>query len=175
MSMAESRGASRRHPFVAAQEARDLPALSDTLADDVVLHPPVVLTTFNGSETVGELFAADMESFEEFEVVEELSSGDTYVFFWRGRMEGRFVEGAYRFRLDSAGRVGEITVVGRPFSGLAGFMTGTGPRFARRRRGPFVATMMRLSWRPLVGLYATLEPVTRWVIRGGRRGGKGSA
>ncbi len=55
----------------------------------------MVLTPFDGRETVGELFAADMESFDEFEVVEEFSSGDTYVFFWRGRMEGRFVEGAY--------------------------------------------------------------------------------
>ncbi len=110
MSMApESRQASSRHPFVAALQARDHGALVDTLAADVVAHPPVVLTTFDGRETVGELFTADMESFEEFEVVEEFSSGDTYVFFWRGRMEGRFVEGAYRLRLDSAGRVGEIT------------------------------------------------------------------
>ncbi|MDP8931730.1 MAG: hypothetical protein M3O70_24975 [Actinomycetota bacterium] len=90
-------------------------------------------------------------------------------------MEGRFVEGAYRLRLDSAGKVREITVVGRPLSGLAGFMTGTGPRFARGRRGPVVSAMLRLSWLPLRGLYATLEPVTRWVIRGRRGGGKRSA
>ncbi len=169
MSMPEGREAAPRHPFVAALAARDHAALVHTLAPDVVLHPPVVLTTFDGRETVGELYAADMESFEEFEVVEELSSGDTYAFFWRGRMEGRFVEGAIRLRLDSAGKVGDITVVGRPLSGLAGFMTGTGPRFARRRRGPVVGAMLRLSWLPLRALYATLEPVTRWVIRGRRQ------
>ncbi len=135
----------------------------------------MVLTTFDGRETVGELYAADMESFEEFEVVEEFSGGDTYVFFWRGRMEGLFVEGVNRLRLDNAGRVREITVVGRPLSGLAGFMTGTGPQFARRRRGPVVGTMLRWSWLPLRGLYATLEPVTRWVLRGRRRAGKRSA
>lgn len=176
MSMGfESREAAPRHPFVAALASNDHPALVDTLAADVVLHPPVVLTTFDGRETVGELYAADMESFEEFEDVEEFWSGDTSAFFWRGRMEGHFVEGAYRLRLDSAGKVREITVVGRPLSGLAGFMTGTGPRFARGRRGPVVSAVLRLSWLPLRGLYATLEPVTRWVIRGRRGGGKRSA
>ncbi len=61
MSMGfESREAAPRHPFVAALASNDHPALVDTLAADVVLHPPVVLTTFDGRETVGELYAADM-------------------------------------------------------------------------------------------------------------------
>ncbi len=33
-----------RHPFAAALEARDHPALVDILAPDVVLHQPVTLT-----------------------------------------------------------------------------------------------------------------------------------
>jgi hypothetical protein len=64
-----------RHPFAAAMEARDHKALVDTLAPDVVLHSAVTRTTFDGRETVGEVYAAVIDSFEEIEVVDEFSSG----------------------------------------------------------------------------------------------------
>lgn len=160
--------ATPRHPFIVAIEARDHAALADTLAPDVVLHPAVTRTVFGGRETVAELYASVLEAFEELEVVDELRGGDTHAFFWRGRIDGRFVEGSDRLRLDGAGKVREITVVGRPLSGLATFLTGIGPRFARRRRGRVVATMLRLTARPLPPIFATLDPVTRWLARPGR-------
>ena len=109
----ETRQATRRHPFAAAIEAGDHPALVDTLAPDVVLHSAVTRSTFDGRETVGELYASVIDSFEELEVVDEFSSGDTHAFFWRGRIEGRFVEGADRLRLDEDGKVREITADAR--------------------------------------------------------------
>ncbi len=87
-----------------------------------------------------------------------------YAFFWRGRIEGRFVEGADRLRLNDAGKVREITVVGRPLSGLATFLTSIGSRFARRRRGPAIAATLRLTARSLPPMLATLDPVTRWML-----------
>lgn len=141
----------------------------DTLAPDVVLHSAVTRTTFDGRETVGEVYAAVIDSFEEVEVVDEFSSEDTHAFFWRGRIDGRFVEGADRLRLDGAGKVREITVVGRPLSGLATFLTGIGARFARRRRGRAVAAMLRATARPLPPMFAALDPVTQWLARPGRR------
>lgn len=125
-----------KHPFPAAIQARDHRALVDTLAPDVVLHSAVTRTTFEGSETVGELYAAVIDSFEEVEVVDEFSTEGTHAFFWRGRIDGRFVEGADRLRLDEAGKVCEITVVGRPLSGLTAFLTGIGARFARAGLAP---------------------------------------
>jgi hypothetical protein len=77
----ETRRAMRRHPFTTAIEARDHPALVDTLASDVVLHSAVTRTTFDGRETVSELYASVIDSFEEIEVVDEFSGGDTHVFF----------------------------------------------------------------------------------------------
>ena len=164
-----------KHPFPAAIQARDHRALVDTLAPDVVLHSAVTRTTFEGSETVGELYAAVIDSFEEVEVVDEFSTEGTHAFFWRGRIDGRFVEGADRLRLDEAGKVCEITVVGRPLSGLTAFLTGIGARFARSRRGPAVAGLLRTTARPLAPMFATLDPVTRWLARPGRRGGDRSA
>jgi SnoaL-like domain len=165
----ETPEATRRHPFPAAIAARDHSALVDTLASDVVLHSAVTQSPFEGRETVGQVYRSVLESFDEVELVDELSSGDTHAFWWRGRIEGRFVEGADRLRLDGTGKVVEITVTGRPLSGLSTFLTGIGSRFARRTRGPAVATALKLASRPLPPLFATLDPVTRWLSRPGGR------
>jgi hypothetical protein len=153
------------HPFAAAISTRDHRALVDTLSPGVVLHSAVTATPFEGRQTVGELYSSVIDSFEWVEVVDEFATGDTYVFFWRGRIEGRFVEGADRLRLDGEGRVREITVVGRPLSGLATFITGIGARFARRRRGRRVAAVLRLTALPLPPTFTLLDPVTRWLAR----------
>jgi SnoaL-like domain len=166
---AETRQATTRHPFPAAIEARDHPALVETLAPDVVLHSAVTSSPFEGRETVADVYASVIESFEEIEVVDEFASGDTHAFFWRGRIDGRFVEGADRLRLDDAGKVREITVTGRPLSGVATFLSSIGARFAHRRRGPAVGRMMRLTARPLPPMFAALDPVTRWLARPPRR------
>jgi hypothetical protein len=164
-------GAERtRHPFPAALERRDHLALVDTLASEVVLHSAVTSAVFEGRETVAELYASVIDSFEQVEIVDEFSSGASLAFFWRGRIDGRFVEGADRIRFDGDGQVREITIVGRPLSGLATFLTGIGPRFARRRRGRLVAAILRLSARPLPPMFEMLDPVSRWLTRPARRG-----
>jgi hypothetical protein len=154
-----------RNQFAAAISARDHAALVATLAPDVVLHSAVTATTFEGRQTVGELYASVIDSFDHVEVTDEFATGDTHAFFWRGRIDGRFVEGADRLRLDGAGKVREITVVGRPLSGLSTFLSGIGARFARRRRGGLVATILRLTALPLGPLFSLLDPVTRWLVR----------
>lgn len=155
-----------RHAFAAAIGARDHAALVDTLAPHVVLHSAVTATPFEGKETVSELYSSVIESFEEVEVVDDFSSGGSYAFFWRGRIDGRFVEGADRLRLDGEGKVREITVLARPLSGLSTFLTTIGAGFARRRRGKRVSTLLRVTAFPLPRTFALLDPVTRWMVRG---------
>jgi hypothetical protein len=130
-----------------------------------VLHSAVTAAPFETKDTVADIYAAVLASFEQVEVIDEFESGDTHAFFWRGRIEGRFVEGADRFRLDAEGKVREITIVGRPLSGLATFLTGIGPRFASGRRGPGVARALRLSALPLPALFGSLDPLSRWLAR----------
>jgi len=153
------------HAFAAAIAARDKDALIDTLAPDVVLYSAVTGTPFVGREVVADTYRSVIEAFEEVRIVDEFENGDTHAFFWEGRIEGRFVSGADRLRVTPDGKVREITVVGRPLSGLATFLTGIGPRLARRRRGRVVATLMRLSALPLPPLLALLDPVSRWILR----------
>jgi SnoaL-like domain len=166
---AETPQATSRHPFPAAIAARDHAALLDTLAPEVVLHSAVAETPFEGRETVGEVYASVIASFEEVEIVDEFASGDTHAFFWRGRIDGRFVEGSDRLRLDDAGKVRDITVTGRPLSGVATFLTAIGARFARGRRGPAVGRLLRITAGPLPPMFAALDPVTRWLAKPPRR------
>jgi len=153
------------HAFPAAIAARDANALIDTLAPDVVLYSAVTTTPFVGREIVADTYRSVLESFEELRIVDEFETGETHAFFWEGRVEGRFVAGADRIRLTPDGKVREITVLGRPLSGVATFVTGIGPRLARRRRGGLVATLLRVTALPLPPLLALLDPVTRWILR----------
>ena len=151
--------------FPAAIAARDVDGLIDTLAPDVVLYSAVTNAPFEGRDLVADTYRSVLESFEELRVVDEFESGETHAFFWEGRMEGRYVSGADRIRLNPDGKVREITVLGRPMSGVATFLTGIGPRLARRRRGGAVATLLRVTSLPLPPLLALLDPVSRWILR----------
>jgi hypothetical protein len=157
--------APRRHPFTAALEARDVEALVTTLTQDAVLHSAVTGTPFRGRDMLRDVYASLFDSFDDLRVTGEFESGRTQVFFWEGYIRGRYVEGADRLRLDEAGRVAEITIVGRPMTGLAMFVSEIGFHLARRRRGAAVARVLRLTARPLAPLFALLDRIGGWVLR----------
>jgi hypothetical protein len=154
--------------FSRALAARDVGALVETLDPDAVLHSAVTSTPFRGREMLRDLYASLFEAFEELRVTDEFDNGDAFSFFWEGRMDGRYVAGADLVRMGPDGRVREITIVGRPLTGLASFLTGVGARFARRRRGAVVARLLRASALPLASLFAALDPVVAWMKRGRR-------
>lgn len=153
------------HAFQAAIAARDAGALIETLTPDVTLYSAVTAVPFQGRDLVADTYRSVLESFDELRIVDEFENGDTHAFFWEGRMGGRPVWGADRIRLDADGQVREITVLGRPMSGVATFLTEIGFRLARRRRGRFVARLLRLSALPLPPMLSVLDPVTRRIIR----------
>ena len=163
-----ARAGGATHPFAAAVAGRDLDAVMANLAPEPVLYSAITSTRFEGREVLRDLYASVIEAFDEVRVVDELQNDDTYAFFWEGRIDGRFVAGVDRLRFDSDGRVREITIMGRPLAGLSTFITGIGHRFARRRRGPAVAALLRLSARPLGPMLSLIDPLTRWTIGGGR-------
>jgi hypothetical protein len=156
---------SMSHAFPAAVAARDAEALVDTLAPDVTLHSAVTKVPFEGRDVVADTYRSVIESFDELRIVDEFERGDTVAFFWEGRMGGRFVGGADRVRLDANGKVTEITVTGRPLSGIATFLAEIGFRLARRRRGELVARVLRVTSLPLPSLLSEVDPLARWIVR----------
>jgi ketosteroid isomerase-like protein len=156
------------HPFTAALADRDIDALVEALAPDAVLHSAITNTPFEGREVLRDVYASLFEAFEELQVTDRFRNSDTEVFFWEGRMDGRFVAGADRIKLGADGKVHDITIVGRPLTGLASFITGLGFHFARRRRGPVVARIMRVMALPLAPMFSLVDRMVGWLIRGNR-------
>ena len=118
--MTTTQSTAGHHAFTAALAARDIDALVDTLAPGVVLHSPITNTPFEGREVLADLYSSLFDAFEELRVTDQFQNGDTHAFFWEGRIDGRFVAGADLVRIDDAGQVREITIVGRPLTGSAG-------------------------------------------------------
>lgn len=168
MTTDQSADATGVHPFTAALAARDIDALVAALAPDAVLHSAITNTPFEGRAVLADLYSSLFEAFEELQVTDEFHNGATHVFFWEGRMDGRYVAGADRLRLDDAGKVRDITIVGRPLTGLSTFLTGVGFHFARRRRGAVVARLLRVTALPLAPMFSLVDSMVRWLIRGRR-------
>jgi hypothetical protein len=154
------------HPFTGALAAQDIDALVGTLAPDAVLHSAITNTPFEGREVIADVYRSLFEAFEELHVTDRFQDGDTHAFFWEGRIDGRFVAGADRFRVNDAGQVREITIVGRPLTGLAGFITSLGFQFARRRLGRVVARILRVTALPLAPMFSLVDRIVAWLIRG---------
>jgi hypothetical protein len=152
------------HAFTAALAARNVDALVATLAPDAVLHSAVSDVPFEGRDLLHDLYSSLFATFEELRVTDEFTNEDTLVFFWEGRMDGRFIEGADRVRLNGQGQVQDITIVGRPLYGLSAFITKLGNDLARRRRGTLVARILRVMSFPLPYLFRSFDPITRWLL-----------
>lgn len=71
---------------------------------------------------------------------------------FRTDVGGVELEGVDILHLDEQGLIKEITVLLRPFPGIAAFLKATGPKLARLRRGPAQALLIRAATPPLSGL-----------------------
>jgi hypothetical protein len=107
------------HPFREAIEARDLDAVSATLAPDVQFHSPVAFRPFDGHEATMGVLTAIMSVFEDFEYTDELESGgQTTALVFRARVGDKTVQGIDYVRTNADGLIDEFTVMLRPVSGI---------------------------------------------------------
>jgi hypothetical protein len=102
--------------FRQAIERRDLAALLQTLAPDIVFHSPIVYRDYRGREMVGLLLAAVMEVFSDFAYGKEYLAADGKVLQFRARVGERDLEGIDMLTFDAEGLITEFTVMVRPYS-----------------------------------------------------------
>ena len=114
-------------PFRAAVEARDHAAMTAALAEDVVFNSPVAFTPFEGRETVSELLAAVMRTFEDFAYTDELVDGPVSTLIFKARVGDKAVQGLDLVRHDADGLISELTVMLRPLSALMAMGEAMGP------------------------------------------------
>jgi hypothetical protein len=110
------------HAFRRAAEAKDLDLLRETLAEDVVLHSPILFKGFEGREMALVVLANVIEVFEDFHYLDEVHGDGTVVLRFAAKVDGRLeIEGIDYLTLDDEGRVTDLTVFLRPQKAVLAF------------------------------------------------------
>ncbi len=109
------------HPFRRAAEAKDLDLLTESLAEDVVLHSPILFRGFEGREIVSQILTFVAMTLEGLTYTDELVEGDTVALRFKATVGDRELEGIDFLTLDGDGKVADLTVFMRPLSALTRF------------------------------------------------------
>jgi SnoaL-like protein len=127
------------HIFRRAAEAKDLELMREALAEDVILHSPVLFRGFEGRDAVLAVLSQVVAVFEDFAYLDELAEPDRIVLRFRARVGDRELEGIDYLELDADGRVAELTVFIRPLSALTVFAERMAERLASAPPSPEAA------------------------------------
>ncbi|HLB21318.1 MAG TPA: nuclear transport factor 2 family protein [Solirubrobacteraceae bacterium] len=116
--------------YRAAVERRDLEAVGELLAPEIVFHSPVTFHPFVGRDTVTRLLAEVIQVFEDFRFTDELEMDGAHALIFRANVVGtqREIEGIDLLRFDSVGLICDFTVMLRPLSALVPFAQAMGER-----------------------------------------------
>ena len=111
------------HPFRRAAEDKDLDLLRETLAEDVVLHSPILFKGFEGRDATMFVLSNVIEVFEDFRYTDELHGEDTVTLRFKANVaDGTLeIEGIDFLELDAQGNVAELTVFLRPLKAVNAF------------------------------------------------------
>jgi hypothetical protein len=110
------------HAFRRAAETKDLDLLRETLAEDVVLHSPILFNGFEGRDAAMFVLANVIEVFEDFRYLDEVHGENTVVLRFAAKVEGKFeIEGVDYLTLGADGQVTDLTVFLRPLKAVHAF------------------------------------------------------
>lgn len=110
------------HAFRRAAEAKDLDLMRETLAEDVVLHSPILFKAFEGRDTALFVLGHVVEVFEDFRYLDEAHGDGTVALRFAAKVDGKFeIEGIDHLTLDADGRVADLTVFLRPLKAVTAF------------------------------------------------------
>ena len=110
------------HPFRRAAEDKDLDLLRETLAEDVVLHSPILFRGFEGREMAMVVLTNVSQVFEDFRYLDEVHGDGSVVLRFAAKVDGKFeIEGIDYLTLDDDGQVTDLTVFLRPQKAVQAF------------------------------------------------------
>lgn len=110
--------------------ARDLDAVRDSLAPEVIFNSPVAFRPFEGREVVAEVLEAVMGTFEDFTYTDELAGDTAHALVFSARVADKRLWGIDLLRFDSDGRINDFTVLVRPLSATIALAQAMGPKVA---------------------------------------------
>lgn len=138
--------------FRKAGETHDVDLAMSACAPDVVVHSPLTDTaSFRGQRQVRQLFEVVYERLDGIRYRDLLGDGDQWALFGSATVGGQRIDETLLLRLNSSGKIAEITLYVRPLPGLTALMAALGPALARRNgRSRFVVGLLRVMVAPLV-------------------------
>jgi hypothetical protein len=95
--------------------------MSEALADDVVLHSPILFRGFEGKEIVSQVLTHVAATLENLTYVDELAGDRTVCLRFKANVGDYELEGIDYLTLDDDGKVSDLTVFMRPMSALTRF------------------------------------------------------
>jgi len=116
--------------FADAVRAGDLEAMQAVFADDIELYSPVLADPFIGRDRVERLFAVLVDTFEDIEVTDEISSSDRFVLAFTARVEGEPIQVVDLLSFDDEGRIATFVVTARPLAGIQALGAAVAPHLA---------------------------------------------
>lgn len=143
-----------------AGQALDYVAMTDLMSADVIVRSPITqLIRFEGIDQAKELFEQVFRYITDIRFYKVVGGGtDEQVIFWRGLVDGVYLEEANLLKLNDKGQICEMTVFMRAVPGLLALAAALAPSLARRRgwlRWLFVAVQLKL----ISAIYRFAEPM----------------
>jgi hypothetical protein len=101
-------------------KSRDPSLLEKLLADDVVLHSPVVHSLIEGKKLVSLYLNAALHTFlnETFDYIRQLDCHPEHVLEFQLELEGIYINGVDMIRFNEKGQIVDFKVMLRPLQGL---------------------------------------------------------
>ncbi|MEN3124204.1 nuclear transport factor 2 family protein [Janibacter sp. LM] len=116
--------------FRDAVESKDMDAVDDCLAEDVVFLSPVAHTPYSGKPITSAILRAVVEVFEDFHYVRQLREGSEEAYVFKATVDGLDITGCDFLTLDENGKITEFMVMTRPLKASQALAARMAERFA---------------------------------------------
>ncbi|MFZ4300074.1 nuclear transport factor 2 family protein [Streptomyces cinereoruber] len=121
------------HPFRTAVENRDLDAVEDLLAEDVVFTSPVAFKPYPGKALTAAILRGVLRVFTDFRYVREIGGADgrDHALVFTAKVGDKEINGCDFLHFDEEGKIDEFTVMVRPLSAAQALAAAMGAQFDR--------------------------------------------
>lgn len=100
--------------FSEAVAAKDLDAVEDMLADEVVFTSPVAYRPYPGKAITISILRAVVEVFEDFKYIREIQDDHEHAYVFTAEINGLSVTGCDFLTFDEEGKIADFMVMVRP-------------------------------------------------------------
>ncbi|NNH74667.1 nuclear transport factor 2 family protein [Nocardia uniformis] len=124
------------HAFRKAVENRDVAAIDELLADNVVFTSPVAFKPYEGKAITKAILRGVLRVFEDFRYVREYAGPDGrgHALLFEATVAGKALTGCDFLHFDADGKVDDLMVMVRPLSAATALAEAMGKQFDQIQR-----------------------------------------